>query len=221
MSSVTTAISWLPGKSRDRRILAIAIALLLAVIIAAIVLVPVVMLHRYYDDHLGRMTRQLKTQSALNASRPELARALDTLRANNTRKLFLHGATPALAAAELQDQVKQAIESVGGRVALVQGIAPKDDGAYRIVAAQFHLNVSNSNLRRVLHALETREPYFFIDNLTVRALVPPGYRPPPGAAEPEVFVQMDVSGVTLVAEITNPPAASPATGTRGAEGNRK
>ena len=218
--SVATAISWLPGKPRDRRVFAIAIALLFAVVIAAAILVPVVMLHRHYDENLGRMTRLFKSQSALNASRPELARALEALRAGNTRKLFLRGATPALAAAELQDQVKQAIESVGGKVALVQGIAPKDDGAYRIVAAQFHLNVSNSNLRRVLHALETREPYFFVDNLTVRALVPPGYRPPPGAAEPEVFAQIDVSGVTLLADTAAPPAANAGVGVRPAGGNK-
>jgi hypothetical protein len=53
------------------------------------------------------------------------------------------------------------------------------------------------NLRQVLHALEGREPYMFLDNLTVRAQVPPGFKPQAGF-EPEVFVQFDVSAYASI-----------------------
>lgn len=197
--NTSTTLKWLPGNARERRILALGLlAVLIALAIAAIT-VPAIMLHRHYDDNLSRMTRQLRSQSAFNSMRPELSKALESLKAKDARKYYLRGTTAALATAELQDQVKLLIEANGGRVLSVQGIAHRDDGGYRVVAATFQLNVSNVNLRRVLHALETKEPYLFVDNLTVRAQVPPGYRPPPGSAEPDLYAQMDVSGVAIIA----------------------
>ena len=201
-------VSWLPGKARDRRVIAIALVALVGTLILAAIVVPVVLLHRHYDEHIARMSRQLRSQSALNAARPQLVRALEFIKAKDARKLFLRGTTSALASAELQDQAKQVIESTGGKVVLVQGIAPKDDGPYRTVGATFHLNVSSSNLRRMLHAVETREPYLFIDNLTIRALVPSGFRPQPGAPEPDVFVQMDVMGISQVVDNPTPAGGS-------------
>lgn len=217
--SANPGLAWLPASVRDRRILAVAILVLALAAAVAAVAVPVVLLHRHYDEHLALMHRQLRSQLALNEARPQLVRALESLKAKDARKLFLRGTTAALASAELQDQVKQVIEAAGGRVSLVQGIAPKDDGPYRAVAATFHLNVSSSNLRRILHAVETQEPYYFIDNLSIRALTPPTFRPQPGQPEPEVFVQVDVSGVArLAAEAGTPGTAGGTGGTRPAGG---
>jgi general secretion pathway protein M len=212
--------AWLPGSIRDRRIVAIALVVLALALVIAAIAVPVVLLNRYYDEHLARMTRQIKSQSALNVARPQLVRALESLKAKDPRKYYLRGTTTALAAAELQDQVKQLIESAGGKVILVQGIANKDDGAHRTVGATFHLNVSSSSLRRILHTVETREPFLFIDNLTIRALVPPGFRPQPGAPEPDVFVQMDVAGIVQVAPDPAGTPPPPAGGNRVSGGTK-
>ena len=189
---------WLPNNSRDRRILAVALLLLVVVSVAAAIAVPVFLLHRHYDQNLAKMTRQWKSQSAFNAMRPKVMRSLDVLRAKDTRKLFLKGATSALASAELQDQVRQVVEANGGRLISASASPHKDDGAYRTATANFQLNISNANLRRMLYALESREPYLFNDNLVIRSQVPFGYRPPAGTNEPDLFVQMDVSAVAHV-----------------------
>ena len=94
--------------------------------------------------------------------------------------------------------VRQVVEANSGRLNSASANPHKDDGAYRIATANFQLNINNANLRRMLHALETREPYLFNDNLVIRSQVPPGYRPPAGGTEPDLFVQMDVSGVAYV-----------------------
>lgn len=193
-----TSLGWLPQNPRDRRFLAVALLLLIAALIIAAIAVPVVLLNRHYDDYLGKVTRQWRSQSAFNAMRPQVNRSLETLRAINVRKYFLKGSTSALASAELQDLVRQVVEGNGGRLISASANPHKDDGAYRIATANFQLNVSNTNLRRMLHALEIREPYLFNDNLMIRSQVPFGYRPPVGASEPDLFVQMDVSGVAYV-----------------------
>ncbi len=206
---------WLPTNPRDRRILAISILVLILVAIIAAISVPVVMLHRHYDENLARMTRQWKSQSSFNAMRPDIARALEALRAKDIRKLFLKGTTSALASAELQDQVRQVVEGSGGRLISASANPAKDDGAYRIATANFQLNISNVNLRRMLHALESKEPYLFNDNLVIRSQVPFGYRPPAGATEPDLFVQMDVSAIAHIGTDAAAGATKPATGGKG------
>ena len=190
---------WLPASPRDRRILAASILLLLIVTLFAALIVPTILLHRYYDQYLTKVSRQLSNQSAFNAMRPKVAAGLEALKARDVRKLYLRGTTAALASAELQDLVKQSVEAGGGRIIANTSNPPKDDGQYRVVTANFQLNVSNANLRRVLHALETREPYLFTDTLIIRSQVPFGFRPQSGIPEPDLFVQMDVSGVARVA----------------------
>ena len=190
--------SWLPHNPRDRRILAIALLLLAVVVVLAAIAVPVILLNRHYDENLARMTRQWKSQTAFNELRPQITRALEQLKARDVRKLFLKGTTGALATAELQDYVGQVIEASGGRL-ISRNVNPhKDDGPYRYVTGNFQLNISNANLRRMLHALESKEPYLFNDSLIIRSQTPFGYRPPAGTAEPDLFVQMDVSSVAYV-----------------------
>ncbi|MBL8519168.1 MAG: hypothetical protein JNK75_00720 [Betaproteobacteria bacterium] len=199
----------LPADPQARRALAIGLLVVAAAAVTAAVAVPVILLHRHYDAAIDRMTRQWQSQTAFNARRQQMAGALDALKAREPRKLFLKGTTAALAAAELQDVVKQAVEAHGGRVISVQGIPTKEDAGYRVVAATYMLNVNNVNLRRVLHALESQQPYLFLDNLTVRSHTPPGYRPPPGGQEPDLYVQFDVSGLAM-ANPDAPPAQAAA-----------
>ena len=193
-----TGLAWLPHTPRDRRILAVALLVLTTAVMVAAIAVPVGLLNRHYDQNLAKMTRQWKSQSAFNAMRPQVTRALESLRAKDVRKFFLKGTTSALASAELQDQVRQVVETNGGRLISANANPHKDDGAYRFVTANFQLNISNTNLRRMLHALETREPYLFNDNLVIRSQVPFGYRPPAGTPEPDLFVQMDVSSIAYI-----------------------
>lgn len=198
----------LPADPRARRALAVGILLLLAALVAVALAAPVVWLHRHYDAAIERMSRQWQTQTAFNARRQQMANALETLKAREPRKLYLKGSTAALASAELQDAVKQTIEAQGGRVLSANPLAPKEEAGYRVVAATVMLNVNNVNLRRVLHALESQQPYVFLDNLTIRSHTPAGFRPPPGGQEPDLHVQFDVSALALMTPEPSAPQAS-------------
>ena len=205
-----TAPSWLPADPRKRRWLAATLLLLMIGLVVAGVAVPAVLLHRHYDANIAKLSRQLSTQTAFNAQRPLLTEKLELLKSRDVRKFFLKGTSSALALAELQETVRAAIETNGGRVvSSVQGNAPKEEGVYRQVAGTFNLSVNNANLRRVLYTLETREPYLFIDTVVVTPNIGSGFRPGPGIAEPEMFIQLDVRGFALRAAAEITPAAVP------------
>ena len=209
---------WLPSDPRKRRWLAFVSLLVVIGLITAAVAVPAVLLHRHYDESIARLSRQVSTQTAFNALRPRLTEKLAILKQRDVRKLYLKGASTALALAELQETVRTTIETNGARViSSVQGATPKEDGAYRPVTAAFTLSANNANLRRVLYALEIKEPYLFID--TVGIQIGPAYRPAPGTVEPEMFVQLEVRGYAIRAasELVSP--VTPQAGTTATTGS--
>ncbi len=195
----------------------------IAILIAAILL-PVAAVgalawigHRHYDDAIFKTTRQLKSQSAANAGRPQLLQTVELLKAKDIKKYFLKGSTPALAGAELQELVKAVAEQNSGRVLSVQMLPHKDVEGYRQLSASLQMSVSVPNLRAILYALESREPYVFVDGLKVTSQAGFGFKPAPGAPEVEHFVQIDVSGIAPlvvadpVAAGTLPASPNPAT----------
>lgn len=187
---------------------------LASVIFCAAILLPAAAIaalawvgHRHYDDAIFKMTRQLKSQSTANASRPQLLQTVELLKAKDIKKYFLKGGTPALAGAELQEFVKSVTEQNSGRVLSVQTLPHKDVDGYRQLSASVQMSVSVPNLRAILYALESKEPYVFVDGLKVTSQAGFGFKPAPGAPEVEHFVQMDVSGIAPLA-VTEPVTGS-------------
>ena len=181
------------------RILALALLVLLAVILICAVAIPAWFTYQRYNTNEARMTRQLSSYTALNEMRPKMLRAVEVLKEKDTKKLFLKGTTPALAGADLQDVVKMIVESNSGRVLSSQLLAHRDDNGYRLINAKLQLSTNIQNLRQILYAIESREPFLFVENLNIRAQVPSDFKPQPGF-EPEMFVQFDVAGIVTVAQ---------------------
>lgn len=182
---------------RANRVAALTLLALLVLAFIAALAVPAYLAHEHYDASNAKMSRLLSAYATLNQSRPRLLRSVEILRTKDSKKFYLKGATPALASAELQDLAKSSIENNGGRILSTQAMANKEDGGYRQIAATIQMSMTIQNLRRVLYALETKEPYLFVDSLVVRSQVPPGFKPAPGV-EPDLFVQFEVAGFSPI-----------------------
>ena len=175
-----------------QRLLALGILLIgLAALVGALV-VPVLLLHRHYDRAIEDLGDKLTRYRRVAAQAPELRTALDAVRTRDGRKFYLRNTATNLAAAELQELVKAAIENNGGRITTVQIIAPKEDGRFRQIGVNVQLFASTPNLQKILYAIETQQPYLIVDGLTIRPLNAfRGFKPAPGV-EPEVSVLLDV-----------------------------
>jgi hypothetical protein len=180
-----------PGESR-----ALAVLLLVVAIAAALVLLllPMVLLHRHYDNAIATQQDHLERFRRVAAQAPAFKQALDTLRGRDGRSFYLTNTASNLAGAELQDIVRNAIESNGGRITTIQVVQPKDDGRYKQIDVSLQLFASTPNLQKILYALETQQPYLVVENLSLRPLNAfRNFKPAPGA-EPEVSVQLEVAG---------------------------
>lgn len=185
----------LAGPEQSRRA-AVAILVGAIVAIAAAVAIPIWLLHRHYDAALADSAEKLDRYNRLAATRPAIAQQLEAMRTKEPRKFFLRAGPPALSAAEAQEAVRTIIEGNGGRLITMQAPVTKDDGRYRQIIVNVQMTANVQAMRKILYAIENHVPYLFIDNLTIRSQVPANFRPTPGA-EPEMFLQFDVSGYTL------------------------
>jgi len=175
-----------------------AIALLFgaAIAILAVIVVPFYMLNRYYDNALADYSGKLDRFRRIAGSRTAATQQLDAIRAIEPRKGFLRSGAPALSAAEAQEALRTIIEANGGRLITMQAPVSKEEGRYRQLTVNVQLTGTIFALRKILHAVETNQPALFVDNLQVRSQVPANFRPNPGA-EPDVYLQMDVTGYSI------------------------
>lgn len=186
------AIRKLPAK--QKRLLAVALLVVAVVLALAVLLGPLVLLHKHYDDTIAELTDRIDRYRRVAAQAPEYRKALDVMREKNGRRFFLKNTAANLAGAELQEQVRTAIETNGGRITTSQNQGPKDDGRFRQIVVSVQFFASTPALQKILYAIEGQPPYLTIENMTLRPLNAfRGFRPAPGQ-EPEVNVQLDVAG---------------------------
>lgn len=179
---------------RQSRALAVGLLVLAVLLGLAVLLAPLWLLHRHYDAAIEALQDRLATYLRVAAQAPEYQKSLAALRAVNGRRFFLTNTAPNLAAAELQDLVRAAIENNGGRITTIQTTTPRDDGRFRQIGINVQLFATTPNLQKILYALETQMPYALVDNMTVRPLNAfRGFKPAPGS-EPELSVLLDVTG---------------------------
>lgn len=178
---------------------ALAIGLLLGAVTLAlgILLLPVILLHKHYSDAIASLDDRLDRYRRVAAQAPAYREALDAMRLKNGRAFFLKNRAPNLAGAELQELVRGAIEGNGGRITTSQNPAPKDDGRFKQIIVNTQFFATTPNLQKILHALETQQPYLIVENISLRPLNAfRGFKPGPGQ-EPEVNVQLDVAAFAI------------------------
>jgi len=179
---------------RRRQAFAARPAVMAAIVVAlGLLVLPVVLLHKHYDDAIASLTDRLERYRRVAAQAPEYRNSLESMRAKDGRKSFLRNTAPNLAGAELQEIVRNAIESNGGRITTSQTPAPKGDGRFKQIIVNMQFFASTPVLQKILHALEVQQPYLIVENMTLRPLNAfRGFKPAAGQ-EPEVNVQMDVA----------------------------
>ena len=193
---MNAAIAKLPPARQ--RALAVALAVVAIVIVLSLLLVPLVLLHRHYDDTIAGLNERLERYRRVAAQAPEYRKALEAMRERDSRRFFLKNTAPNLAGAELQELVRSAIESNGGRITTSQNQAPRDEGRFRQITVSVQFFASTPSLQKILYAIESGPPYLLVENMTLRPLNAfRGFKPAPGQ-EPEVNVQLDAAGYALV-----------------------
>ena len=192
---MNAAIAKLPPS--QQRTLAVALSVVAVALVLSVLLLPLLLLHKHYDDTIAALTDRLDRYGRIVAQAPEYRKALEAMREKDGRRFFLKNTAPNLAGAELQEQVRAAVEGNGGRITTSQNQSPRDEGRFRRIIVSVQFFASTPALQKILFALEAQPPYLSIENMTLRPLNGfRGFKPAPGQ-EPEINVQLDVAGIAF------------------------
>lgn len=177
---------------------AAALALLAAALLLVIgaVAVPLWLLHRHYDVAIDDATSRLERYYRIASMREGLQKKIAEIKVLKANNHFLKSSSPALAAAEIQEQAKNIVETSGGKLNSIQILPHKDEGEYRQISVTLQLTATLTAIKGMLHTLESSRPYLFIDNLSMRSPILTVSRNSP-TVETELNCQFDLTGYAL------------------------
>lgn len=156
--------------NRKHRYQALLLLLLLVLVVAVSILVPWWLKMDFYQERIAALTERHQRYANLVTRKPLLQRELKALKKQfKVSQYYIDASTPQLAAAQLQQRVKQVITRAGGKLVSTQNLPrPEKDGDKK-VAVRVRMNGDTDVLVKVLHDLEAGKPLLFVENLSIRS----------------------------------------------------
>lgn len=179
-----------------RRIIALAILMVLIVAVSSIVALPYSAFVEGYDSRIERLNEKLDTQRAIVRD-GEKARGQQRMleRIESANGFFLASNEPALASAELQRRVKLVIEQSGATIVSSQMLGEKNQNKVEQVLLRVQMRCGVEELQKVLHTLEAQSPVLLLDNILVGARPAGGIIQGKGTtSQQQLDVRFDVAG---------------------------
>ena len=153
-----------------RRVVALALLLGLMLLVAAYGVLPFADRLRMTDealefnrDMVERLTHGLANRGAYDLQ-------IDALQARvNESGLYIRADTEPLAAAAVQEHLKRAIGLHGGELRSIQSLPSLVEDDLTRIGLRVVMTGSYGPMVRVLHELETGEPYLFAENFQIKS----------------------------------------------------
>jgi len=126
--------------------------------------------YRFYTEHLEDLQNRLQRLNGLLATQADLEATLQRVsQDSSTDAYYLPEESPALAAATLQQRVRQAVESNGGNLVSTQALPVVMEDGFARVGIRVQMIGDTDAVQKMLHALESARPLLFTDALQIRA----------------------------------------------------
>lgn len=168
-------------KNRGLALLILAGALALTWIV---VLAPLANILFGESEDVEHSLTLLGRYEALDKARPQVQAELQAMQQRNaTMSGLVEGNSAALAAAQVQSDVKAIVERNGGTVLSSQNMPSSLSDNFEKIEIQYDLTMPPGSLKNVIYQIETHTPYLFLDSVNMRipenwGLQDPGATPP-------------------------------------------
>lgn len=124
--------------------------------------------HRY-NDEIDRLNQQVERLGRMAATLSGLQATEGKVSDDPTiSSFYLPGQTANLAAAELQNLLKQMVEGAGGTLVSAQLLPAQNQEGSQVVSVSLRLNSTTEALFDILYKIENARPLLFVDTLSVR-----------------------------------------------------
>lgn len=143
----------------------------LAALVYVAILSPLMALEEHWSQELTRKRQLLRRYQTLTAGRARIAAGHQALKATLAQMegQFLAGANPAMAAADLQEILKQLTGAHGVQLTSTKILAPREAGPYLEVPVQVQLSGTMDQLLTILYHLEHHKKVLYIPEMEINA----------------------------------------------------
>jgi len=150
------------------RLLAMALLLLPIAALVQLAVVPAWNAYAERGEQVEAARGQLERFQRLAAQLPAMRAQVAQLRDQDLLAPYLiNAANDALAAVELQERLKAIALAHEGRILSTRVLQTVPDGAFERVIVDARLEIPLEGLQDLLHEIETRRPYLFVEELSV------------------------------------------------------
>jgi general secretion pathway protein M len=175
----------------------LAVLILLAVVSLLLWLVIGPLLSRFQSDEevIAGLQQRLQVYQRLVAELPaQEARLAELKRSDPVNRLVIAETRPALASAELQQQIGQLIGTIGAQVISTQILSLEDaEAPLPAVGIKVHLRGETEQLVRLLYELANHEPLLLVENIVVLSNPRVNMRRLRRAADLKVVPSLDIT----------------------------
>jgi general secretion pathway protein M len=183
------------------RVMALALLVLILLALALISRNILRERHQHYDQIIEQRIGQIEGYGRVAANGPLFQSAMDKIQKLNTSRYYLKNSSPSLAAAEIQETAQSVLDNLGLKVNSINIAPHKDEDGRRKVTVNLNIRGNTEATQKLLYALETKTPYLFVDNLSLRGTINTRRWQPTPLVEPEIQVQFDLSGYALLGKL--------------------
>jgi type II secretory pathway component PulM len=149
-------------------VLALSGFLLLLLLYLAVV-EPLINLENAWSEDLSRKEQILTHYQALLANKEKFAAHVQSLQSTlaATNKQMLSGGNPAVAAADLQEILKNLLKTAGAQSLAIKVLPPKERGSYQEVPILIQLTANIEQLFNILYDLEHNQKLLVVTELNI------------------------------------------------------
>jgi general secretion pathway protein M len=154
----------------QRRWLALGLLLAIILVLIATMIWPLIDQSRQNKHKIEDLTMRLQRYKQVAAGKKQVIEKLNSSKdALNDNNQFFKSKSYALASADLQQLVKDAIKNSGGQVTSTQVIPETNEGQFARVAIRVQLSATTVALKKILYIVESSRPILIVDNLRIRS----------------------------------------------------
>lgn len=178
---------------RQSRLLALLLFTITLVLVAAAIVLPVMAMNSHYDELITSMNDQLEVyQRVARHSDQYQAKYQQLQRLQQQDRRYLQSESESLATAELQRVAKQVIAGNQGEILSTQVMQTGEEEGFNRVTIRIRMKSTLEDMVQIFHGLESRKPYLFVKNITVRSRQVARRRLPSNQAIDEAMSQLDI-----------------------------
>ncbi len=151
----------------------LAVSLLLAVIsfISFVIILPLINQGLALRDEKNALDFRFQQYERILTRKQSVIDEMETLKEQYTNQNYLSTQnTSALASAELQEMIKQAIIDAGGQLSSTQGLPVVTKNNFNRIPINVRMTGNSEVLRAVLHKIETATPLVVVEQIDIRPM---------------------------------------------------